>query len=120
MYGIHIVVMAHRLTKEEEWAALHFFLQPPPFLLFRDRASQAEPSSSDGRKGSITGRASQKWRSTHWRDNLHRLDNRQWKKFFRVSRRVYKSIVARVRQRILRPGRNGSGMRFKHDLVLAC
>ena len=102
--------MAYKLTKEEEWAALTLLLQPPPFLLFRDRREVDEtPASSDRRRGSTSGRVSRKWRSTHWRDNLHQLDGRQWKKFFRVSRNVYKYLVERVRERIHRPGRNGSG-----------
>ena len=97
------------LSLEEEYFVLNHVLAPPlPLLLARDRVDTPR-DEGDGRGGSVSGRLSRKWRSTHWRDNLHKLDARQWRKSFRVNRATYRFLVARVGERIRRPGRNGMG-----------
>ena len=89
----------------DEFMFVTQLLQPPPEVVTRVR----ELESERGRRGSVVGRRQKRWRSEEFLCTLHLLDDVQWRRTFRVSRRVFARVLARTKRKLERPGNNGTG-----------
>ena len=89
----------------DEFMFLTQILQPPPEVVTRLR----DLESDKGRQGSVVGRRPKRWRSEEFLQSLHYLDDHQWRRLFRVSRRVFERLHARTSRKLKRPGNNGTG-----------
>ena len=81
-------------------------LTPPPEVVRRLRG---ECSSMGVRKGSMVGRRARRWRSDEYVAKLYLLDDTQWRRTFRVTRRLFAKLHSRLETRLRRPGNSGWG-----------